>query len=81
MKKPYLKFFYLFYGICFLATCTPLVKVANLPVLWLGLPALVTYLVGWSILALLALTLQLKVDKKFEAKHRAEYQKMADQGE
>ena len=74
MKRTYRKFFYLFYAAAFLATCTPLIHVANRAELWFGLPALAAYLLGWSLLVVLALALNMKLDTDYERKSRQIYQ-------
>lgn len=70
MKRPHSKYFIIFYFIAFLATCTPLVKVANIEALWFGMPALFTYLMAWSTVVMIVLSLNYRLDIKFEERNR-----------
>lgn len=70
VKRTYRKYFYAFYGAAFVATCTPAVNIANRAELWFGLPALPAYLLGWSLLVVAVLAINMKVDTTYEKQYR-----------
>lgn len=66
MKYKHTNIFILLYLIVMLMMSTPLINIANKPVILLGLPMLLTWIVGWTILAAVLLIIHYNLDLKAE---------------
>ncbi|MDR3295206.1 MAG: hypothetical protein LBT26_05200 [Clostridiales Family XIII bacterium] len=66
MKYAHTKFFVIFYAIAMLMMGTPLINIANKPVMLLGMPMLLTWLTIWSVLVIVALIIHYQADLKAE---------------
>lgn len=62
------KYFLIFYAVALLMMGTPLVGIANKPVLVLGMPMLLVWLLGWTLLSTIALIIQYNLDLKYGKK-------------
>lgn len=67
MEYKHSKFFAIFYAIALLMMGTPLINIANEPVMFLGMPMLLTWICGWTLLATIVLIIQYKMDTKADS--------------
>ena len=66
MKRPHTKYFFIFYVIALMMMSTPLVNIANQPVLVLGMPMILTWVLGWTLLTTLVLCWNYQMDIKYD---------------
>lgn len=70
MKRIHTKYFVIFYVIALLMMSTPLVNIANRPVLVLGMPMILTWVLGWTLLTTLVLCWNYQMDIKYDEAHK-----------
>lgn len=75
MKRPYRKWFYMFYIAAFFFASTPLIGFANVPKLICGVPALIFVIFLTAALVDIALIINYKLDCKYDAMVIAEQKK------
>lgn len=66
MKYKHSKWFYAFYALAMLMMGTPLIGIANKPVMVFGMPAIATWIIVWTLAVTLLMCLQYRMDCKVE---------------
>ncbi|MDD4592225.1 MAG: hypothetical protein PHG06_17635 [Parabacteroides sp.] len=69
MKSSHTKYFIIFYIIALAMMGTPLVSIANKPLLIFGIPMLLAWLLGWCLALSIALILNYKMDTADKGKN------------
>ncbi len=66
MKYKHTNIFIVLYVITILMMSTPLMNIANKPIMLLGMPMLLTWTLGWTIFATVLLIIHYNLDLKAE---------------